>query len=159
MISMQPIINNSNNAVLKGVHASPAKDGSADGTDSFATARHEYVKSHTEIVALTSNLKPGYFGMSGFMGGSRILPTVFDGTHSIEQKKWIGGNRDASSISSKNRVNAVGNGSLNPGSNPMSFMSKTDVNVQRSAIHRARSGGAIAPAKKTHNYAGAPIFY
>jgi hypothetical protein len=159
MISMQPIINVANNAVLSSLHAMPAKDGSADGTDSFAVSRHEYVKSHTEIVPLQKNLKPVYFGMSGFMGRNRILPTIFDGTRSLEQKKWIGGNRDASAVSSRNRVNAVGNGTLNAANAPTSFMSKTDINTQREAKHRVRSGGAIAPAKKTHNYSGAPIFY
>jgi hypothetical protein len=159
MISMQPIINNINNAILSSVHAMPAKDGSADGTDSFAIARHEYVNIQTQKIPLRTELKPAYFGMSGFMGRSRVLPTVFDGTHSIEQKKWIGGNRDASAVSTRNRVNAVGNGTLNSANQPTSFMSKTDINVQRNAIHRTRSGGSIAPAKKTHNYSGAPIFY
>lgn len=159
MISMQPIINNINNAVLKGVHASPAKDGSSDGTNSFSVTRHEYVNVQNQKAPLRADLKPAYFGMSGFMNGNRIVPTIFDGTHSVEQKKWIGGNRDASAVSRKNRVNTVGNGTLNASANPTSFMSKTDVNVQRNAMHRARSGGAIAPAKKTHNYVGAPIFY
>jgi len=156
---MQPIINNINNAVLKGVHAMPGKDGSADGANTFSMARHEYVNVQNQKTPLRTDLKPAYFGMSGFMNGNRTVPTIFDGTHSVEQKKWIGGNRDASAVSKKNRVNTVGNGTLNASTNPTSFMSKTDVNVQRNAVRRARSGGSIAPAKKTHKYAGAPIFY
>jgi hypothetical protein len=157
MISMQPIINNINNSVLKSVHAMPMKDGSADGTDSFAITRHEYVKTFANSTRLTSDLKPPSQGMSGFMGRNRILPTVFDGTHSIEQKKWIGGNRDASSVSTKNRTIATGTGTLNASMTPMSFVS--NVNVQREAKHRTRSGGSAAPAKKIHKYSGAPIFY
>jgi len=157
MISMQPIINNINNAVLTSVRAMPLKDGSADGASTFSNMRHEYINTKNQTISLNS--KPAYFGMSGFMNGSRTRPTVFDGTHSLEQKKWIGGNRDASAVSWKNRVNATGNGTLNATNKSTSFTSKTDVNTQRNAFHRARSGGSIAPAKKTHNYPGAPIFY
>ena len=119
--------------------------------------KNEYINTQNQTI--TVNSKPAYFGMSGFMNGSRTRPTVFDGTHSLEQKKWIGGNRDASTVSWKNRVNATGNGTLNATNKSTSFTSKADVNTQRNAFHRARSGGSIAPAKKTHNYPGAPIFY
>ena len=75
------------------------------------------------------------------------------------QKKWIGGNRDASQIIQNRRINSVGLGSLNAGKGSMSFTTTIPTNTIREAKKRVRSGGATVPAKVTHKYPNAPIFY
>jgi len=149
----QPIITELNNAALTGQNAMPMKDITSNNDSSFASDRKEFAKTH--ILLPGNSLKPPNFGPSGT---SRILPTIYDGTHTPIQKKWIGGNRDASQIITNRRVNATAT-SLNPTGQYMAFVTKNDPNTVRDARHRVRSGGAIAPAKKTHKYTGAPVFY
>lgn len=74
-------------------------------------------------------------------------------------KKWIGGNRDASQIIRNNRMNSIGLGSLNANKVPSSFTSSSSTNTIREAKKRVRSGGATVPAKITHKYTNAPVFY
>jgi len=64
-------------------------------------------------------------------------------------------NKDASARIDRLRIAAIGR--TNP-LEPISFLTKKD-NSAREALQRVRSRGAIAPAKKTHNYHNAPIFY
>jgi len=80
-------------------------------------------------------------------------------SRSIVEKKWTGGNRDASQVIANRRISSVGNGSLNAAKNPMSFTSSSETNTVRQAKKRVRSGGATVPAKVTHKYANSPIFY
>ena len=80
-------------------------------------------------------------------------------TGNIPEKKWIGGNRDASQIIRNHRINAVGLGSLNAAKIPSSFTSSLPNNTVRQAIKRVRNGGAVVPPKVTHNYTKAPVFF
>jgi hypothetical protein len=75
------------------------------------------------------------------------------------QKKWIGGNRDASDRIRNLRTNAIGLGSLNANKVPSSFTSSSSTNTIREAKKRVRSGGASVPAKVIHKYENAPVFY
>jgi hypothetical protein len=149
----QPILTELNNGALTGQKVMPMKDSTSNNDSGFASDRKEFAK--TNILMPGNNLKTPNFGPSG---ANRILPTIYDGTHTPIQKKWIGGNRDASQIVTNRRVNANGT-SLNLDGKYMAFVTKNDPNTVRDARHRVRSGGAIAPAKKTHNYNGAPVFY
>jgi len=67
-------------------------------------------------------------------------------------KKWIGGNRDASQVARNRRVNAIGNGSFNANNQPFSFKTNRDVNVTRDALTRVRGGGSTVPKKVTQKY-------
>jgi hypothetical protein len=87
------------------------------------------------------------------------MPQVHQNGANLRQKKWMNANRDASSIIDKQRINSVGTGSLNPNGGPLSFTTHKQINTVREAIKRVRCGGSVAPAKKGHNYRGAPIFY
>jgi len=62
------------------------------------------------------------------------------------QKKWIGGNRDASQTTANRRVGAIGLGSMT--SAPNSFLSNSSKNTINDALRRVRGGGAVAPPKK-----------
>lgn len=77
----------------------------------------------------------------------------------MPEKKWIGGNRDASQVIKNRRMNSVGLGSLNANRVPNSFTTSIPNNTVRQAKHRVRSGGACVPAKVIHKYTNAPVFY
>ena len=138
-----------NNGLLKTQNAMPQKDSTSDQQSSFSADRRVYHDSWTQKPAITA-LNPPHYGMAGWKGRSRILPTVFDGTHSANQKKWIG-NRDASEVTRRARVQGVGLGSFNATGQPLSFESHANNNTVNQALSRVRGGGAVAPAKKGHS--------
>lgn len=120
-----------NNSILSGVKAMPQKDSTSDGTSSFSRARHEYSEANV------------------------YTPTSI----SVKQhKKWFG-NRDASEIVSKRRVQEIGVGSLNASSGKMSFMNNNDQNSRVDALARVRGGGYVVPPKvrNSPNKSGVPI--
>jgi hypothetical protein len=55
-------------------------------------------------------------------------------------KKWFG-NRDASQVTAKNRVNEIGVGSLNAANAPMAFKDTLGLNTRRQALRRVRHNG------------------
>lgn len=122
-------INDINNGILKGANAMPQKDITSANENVFSLNRHTFVRQ-TQVTGVT---KPN--------------------------KKWIGGNRDSSNITSKRRINTIGEISSNKSGAPMSFTGVKPGNDVRDAKHRVRSGGSIVPPGVTHRYEGAPIFY
>lgn len=121
---------NINNNQLSSQKAMPLKDSTTPNDSFFSLPRHQYIESLQQDLSV---LNP--------------------------QKKWIGGNRDASQIVKNRRMNSVGLGSLNSESNPMSFTSSSEKNTVREAKKRVRNGGSAVPAKVIHKYEGAPVFY
>lgn len=122
-------IDDINNGILKGPNAMPQKDITSTNDNAFSMNRHTFVKQ-TEVARPNKT-----------------------------NKKWIGGNRDSSNITSKRRINAIGEISLNKSGLPMSFTTIKPGNDVRDAKHRVRSGGSIVPPAVTHKYKDAPIFY
>ncbi len=116
---MKPILTQINNGTLTGMKAMPQKDSTSDGTSNFAQDRHVYAESLTSYTAAQ-----------------------------WKQKKFIGGNRDASSVASRRRTNEVGNGSLNASGNQLSFTTTRDINVTNNALRKVRAGGAYVPPLK-----------
>jgi hypothetical protein len=115
-----------NNGTLSSLKAMPQKDLTSDGASSFAMARRQYTE---------------------------VYPVI---DQSINQKKkFIGGNRDASSVVARRRAVEVGVGTLNANKLPTSMMGVRDINDTSSALRRARAGGAYVPPKKTNHYAAA----
>ena len=113
-----------NNGTLSSVKAMPQKDLTSDGTSSFAMARRQYTE---------------------------VYPVIDQSIN--KKKKFIGGNRDASSVVARRRAVEVGVGTLNANMVPTSMMGVRDVNDTSSALRRARAGGAYVPPKKTNHYA------
>jgi hypothetical protein len=111
-------IQNLNNGILNNANAMPLKDSTSDNNSSFSMDRSNY--QMTAITAPATN----------------------------PQKKWIGGNRDASQTAINRRVTAIGLGSLNAANKPNSFVSNSSKNTVNDALRRVRGGGAVAPAKK-----------
>ena len=136
-----------NNGLLKTQNAMPQKDSTSDGQSSFSADRRAYYHKSTLKPKITA-LNPPHLGMTNH--------TVFDGTHTAKQKQWYG-NRDASEVTRRNRVQGVGLGTFNATGQAMSFESHSNVNTVNSALNRVRGGGAVAPPKKafnTHNAYG-----
>lgn len=123
MIALFPIRTQINNGILSKKGSMPQKAITSDGDSSFSIDRRNYVESSVN----TTTVKQ------------------------FSQKKWIGGNRDASNVTSRQRVNTVGNGTLNANAVPMAYKTTADTNTARQAYNRVRSGGAVVPAKCTHS--------
>tara|TARA_B100001175_G_scaffold64325_1_gene52498 strand:- start:1657 stop:2043 length:387 start_codon:yes stop_codon:yes gene_type:complete len=117
-------IHSLNNSVLSGIKAMPLKDSTSDNTSTFSRNRNNYMASF-------------------------FTPTLQES----QQKKWMNGNRDASYIAYKRKVNSIGNGSLNANNEPMTFTSSEETNSVRNALTRTRNAGSIVPPKKTHRMA------
>lgn len=99
---------------------------------------------------------------SSFSMGRQVFMETYTANAQLSQKKWIGGNRDASQVTTNYRNSQIGTGSLNAAGKPMSFTTYKDVNVVDDALRRVRSGGAVAPPKKAVSpsitYAPTPSF-
>jgi hypothetical protein len=122
-------INDINNGALKTTNAMPQKDSTSDGTASFEIGR---------------------------MTNRRIYTTNLPTNAEYVQKKWIGGNRDASQVIQNRRVLGIASGSKNTASNTLSFTTYKDVNTIYNALTRVRAGGAVANQKKRANLNNAP---
>jgi hypothetical protein len=116
--------NGINNGTMNAVKAMPQKDLTSDGTSSFAMYRRQYAE---------------------------VYPVINQSTN--KQKKFIGGNRDASSVVARRRAIEVGIGTLNASQTAMSMTGVRDINDTNSALRRVRAGGAYVPPKKTNHYA------
>jgi len=121
-----------NNGVLSARKSMPMKNVTSDGDSSFAMDRRVYM---------------------------RTMP--MEEYKTPLKKKWYGASsvRDSSVVLEKRVKNEVGVGSLNRLGESMSFNTVQEGNVVREALVRVRNIGSCAPAKKTHKYANAPVFY
>lgn len=117
-------INNINNGTLSFEKAMPQKDSTSDGTNTFSMSRQLYVNTLPSSGSLNT-----------------VNPT----------KKWVGGSRDSSQVTTNKRIASVGNGSLNASQVPTSFTTTRDINTTYDAKTRVRAGGATVPAK-VRNY-------
>uniref|UniRef100_A0A6C0JE99 Uncharacterized protein n=1 Tax=viral metagenome TaxID=1070528 RepID=A0A6C0JE99_9ZZZZ len=110
-VFIQKNIQNNRTNAIKGM---PLKDSTSDNTCDFELGRTIYNKTYVPPLTNEDALRmvnPPHFGQSGT---SRIRPTMFDGSHTPNQKKWMGSaNRDSSQITRNRRTNSVGKGSLN----------------------------------------------
>lgn len=143
-----PIKTQTNNGILSFVHAMPMKELTSDNDSSFSLGRHTFSRilapSSLKTVVGNKMIQRQALGL-----GSKQV--IIDGPKTTLQKRWIGGNHDASDIIAKRRNRAIGQ-SVNPTATPQSFGSQRDVNVQRRARQRMRSQGSVVPVKKTHKY-------
>jgi hypothetical protein len=131
-LSQKPIIENINNSVQNGRSAMPQKALTSTNENPFSMNRVIYSKTIGTITKQTND--------------------------TIKEKQFYGEkNRDASSVIARRKMLQSGNKN-HLGSN-LSYQGEKEVNDVRQAQKRVRSGGATVPAKKTHNYAGSPVFY
>lgn len=128
MFKMMYSKQNINNGALSGAKPMPLKDSTSNNESAFNMSRQTYLET---------------------VPSSPISNAI------KLQKKWSG-NRDASQIVANRRNVAVGKGTLNENAGLYSFTAYNEINVQSTALRRARAGGSAAPPKKNAGTANAP---
>jgi len=139
----QPIRTEINNGVLSSTHAMPLKNLTSDNTQSFTNNRQLFQKAYQPPADYSIRQTTRSF----FQRSTGALPHgyVVDGPKSVFQKKWIGGNRDASQTTMRRRMNTTGASMTTSG--PQSFKNPNDNNPRIEALARARGGGSSVPPK------------
>ena len=151
-----PLIRQINNGILKSKNAMPFKDITSDGSASFPMNRRLFQKS---AVNPSNTVTIGKMVIQRRELGLGDHQSVIAGPATTLQKRWIGGNRDASQVAKNRRVNAIGKNELNVAGTAVAFKNIVDNNTQRQARNRVRHIGSTVPAKKIHKYKKAPVFY
>lgn len=129
MFRMMLSLHDMHNGALNGIKAMPQKDSTSDGHSTFAMGRQRFVNTY-----------------------STDIPT----NQQYSQKKWIGGNRDASQIVANRKNTQIGTGSVNASGDLMSFTTYKDINTVNNALTRVRAGGYMVPPKVRANLNNAP---
>jgi hypothetical protein len=143
MATKGPILTELNNGIINANGAMPLKDLTSDNTGSFELTRKLVNKSYQPPI----NYKTAPAGRSFFQRRAPAIEHGFvvDGPKSVQQKKWIGGNRDASQITANRRKKSTGQ--IMTYSGPQSFTNPKDNNPRIDALARVRGGGATVPPK------------
>lgn len=149
-----PIKTELNNGILSSVHAMPMKELTSDNDSSFSLGRYLFSRINAPIAY---NRIVGNKTIQRQAHGLDNNQVIITGPKTTLQKRWIGGNHDASQIIANRRNRAIGQ-SINPTYTPQSFGSQNNKNDQRRSIQRTRSQGSVAPTKKTHKYLNSPAF-
>ena len=154
-ISQQPILEQLNNGILSSPNAMPLKDLTSDNADSFAMNRSIFQKSYIKPM----NLSIPQVTQTIIQRQSPGIQHGFNiqGTATVNQKKWIGGNRDSSQITKNRRVQSTGKILSNTG--PQSFTNTSDNNTRINALARVRGGGYIVPKKITQKNVQNPSIF
>lgn len=150
-----PIISQINNGILSTTNSMPKKDITSDNDSSFGMNRHVFYKSYTPT-NIFSNIQSGSTVIQRSGLGLNNNKSIITGNKSIVQKKWIGGNRDASQIISNRRIRAGGSTMSTTGEN--SFKNVKDNNTARDAIIKMRSRGSVVPPKVSQKNIS-PVLY
>lgn len=90
---------------------------------------------------------------------SRTVQTYTKEDNTIKKEKHYYGNRNSDASSVMERKKLLNAGRKNYLGNDISHQSERTINDVRDAKKRVRSSGSIVPAKVTHKYDNAPIFY
>lgn len=153
-VLQKPVLRDINNSLLKTRMAMPKKDLTSDGTASFELNRKLFIKSYA--YPDTNNYNPTTAKIEREALGLNGQQASIMGPANKLQKKWIGGNRDASSITRARRIKETGKIVSNLQNQPLSFVKNNDMNLINRAIVRVKSGGAanvpkaIAQVRTTH---------
>ena len=137
------VIRGINNNTLNFKNAMPLKNLTTNNEQSFEIDRKLFNKAFQPNVdySLTQT------GTSVIQRESPAIQHgyVVDGPKTALQKKWIGGNRDASQTTLRRRMNTTGQAIQKSG--PVSFNSGNDNNSRIEALARVRGGGYRVPLK------------
>jgi len=147
----KPIIQTLNNDILNVKNAMPLKNLTTNNEQSFEIDRKLFNKAYQPPV----NFSLAQTGRSFFQRQTAGIQHgyIVDGPKTALQKKWIGGNRDASQIAVRRRMNTTGQ--ANQVAGPKSFNANTDNNSRIDALARVRGGGSRVPVK----VANRPVTY
>lgn len=153
-----PVLQQSNNGILNTTNAMPNKELTSDNESAFAMNRNIFQKSYQP----PTNFMQFQMSYSKIQRQSPAIQHgyILDGPKSVGQKKWIGGNRDASNIINKKRTNTTG--TIDNTSGPKSFKNPNDNNPRIDALARVRGSGYRVPPKVTNRpvkFSIVPIYY
>ena len=142
-MNQQPIKTELNNGIITAKAAMPLKDLTSNNEAEFSMSRRLFNRSYIN----TSNFAINQTGKSVIERESLGLSqkVIIDGPKSTLQKKWIGGNRDASNIISRRKISNTGNILSKTGTNDFSFKNIVDNNTAADARIRCRAGGYRVP--------------
>lgn len=143
-----PIIRGINNNILNFKNAIPLKNPTTNNEQSFEIDRKLFNKAFQPTV----NLSLEQNGNSVVQRESPGIQHgyVVDGPKTVLQKKWIGGNRDASQTTLRRRMNTTGQTIQTSG--PVSFNAGNDNNPRIQALARVRGSGSRVPPKVTNRH-------
>lgn len=148
-----PILNQLNNGISTS-SGMPMKDLTSDNDASFGMSRKIFARA---FVPKTNFLIPQIgttvIERQALGIGNKV---VIDGKKTVGQKKWIGGNRDASSMIARRQITNTSQISAHVG--PQSFKNIEDNNTANEARIRVRSSGYRVPPKVTQKNV-LPIYY
>jgi len=141
-----PIIQGINNNILNFKNAMPLKNLTSNNEQSSEIDRKLFNKAFQSNVNYSLNQT----GNSVIQRESPAIQHgyVVDGAKTALQKKWIGGNRDASQTTLRRRMNTTGQAIQKSG--PVSFNSGNDNNPRIDALARVRGSGSRVPLKVTN---------
>lgn len=137
----QPIRTEINNGVLSATKAMPMKDITSDNQQSFELNRRLFFKAYQPKV----NFAIKQVSRSVIQRESPGLhpAAIIDGPKTVFQKKWMVGNRDASSVAARRRADTTG--IIGTATGQRSFKNTRDTNTRIEALARVRGGGARVP--------------
>lgn len=130
-----------NNGISNVKMGMPMKDLTSDNNASFEMNRRLFQKAYIPKNNFAVKQQGATVIQRETLGLSNNQ-VVIDGPKTFYQKKWIGGNRDASQVAKNRRVNASGAVMSNVNNAPTSFKDVVDTNTARDALRRVRGGGA-----------------
>ena len=130
-----------NNGISNVKMGMPMKDLTSDNNASFEMNRRLFQKAYIPKNNFAVKQQGATVIQRETLGLSNNQ-VVIDGPKTFYQKKWIGGNRDASQVAKNRRVNASGAVMSNVNNVPTSFKDVVDTNTARDALRRVRGGGA-----------------
>ena len=130
-----------NNGISNVKMGMPMKDLTSDNNASFEMNRRIFQKAYIPKNNFAIK-QQGKSVMQRETLGLSNNQVVIDGPKTFYQKKWIGGNRDASQVAKNRRINASGAVMSNVNNGPTSFKDIVDTNTAREALRRVRGGGA-----------------
>jgi Interleukin-like EMT inducer len=144
-----------NNGIIQATNAMPMKDLTSDGDSTFEMNRTLFQRAYIPPPNY-SNIQIGNMVIQRQALGLNGQQVVINGGNSVPQKKWIGGNRDASQVTTNRRVKTSGAIMANVSGAPVSFKNVVDNNTARDALIRNRGSGYRVPPKVTQNYLMVP---
>jgi hypothetical protein len=144
-MNQKPVLTQLNNGILSGPNAMPLKDLNSDNDDSFAQNRALFQKSYVKPINLSIKQTTQSIEQRRAPGIQHGF--IIQGGATVNQKKWIGGNRDSSQVTKNRRVNTTGTIISNTGQ--QSFTNIRDNNTRIDALARVRGGGYMVPPKVT----------
>ena len=128
------------NILNNGIGAMPLKDLTSDNNATYSMSRRLFTKA---LIPPRTVMEEGETVIQRESLGVSNNRVIIDGGRTQLQKKWIGGNRDASSMIARRKMEYT----CQMEKGVQSFVNIVDPNTARQALIRTRAGGSRVPLK------------